>query len=733
MIVTEIIKGRYIDIYCTKKYSFLIENILKYYDTEEYANTCVYYMLYDVNYDIVNKYDKVIFYNVEHLFCYGVDFLKNMGWGNIIKYCLSSNKLLYYWDFDVINYRCIVDNIPEILTYYQFKPLRYVDRPRVTKDDLKKYDAIHIGVTRCISPYRDLVLNRLGWFYQNKDLPDFSLKTIEHSPYSLEELYDEINSCKCVLNIPRISTSGQEQVRMGELISMNCDIFTQTGEYAVSYLSDFIHEIDYTSDAALNDIVNIVPYKDVATQFKNKTKTNYNYSRYVNECFDKWYEKPESYILSTVIAAVKKESLVNTINSIKENNNFNRIQVIIVDISGGDDIEKIYNEQYNYVNFYYIKSNKNSKERAFNIGLKASIGKYINFITSGDTYRSLFLDYVINFLNNNTQYDIYITSYIVGDYNYILTFKENKIGPMLPCCFFRRNIINIDFDENIACSTIIFSGVLCETYNYIHNGFSVTNWEQFGYIMPQKSDDDFIEIKNDLPENVYYVEFTYNHIIAKLNELAYNEYNKCFSKYTRYDIINKIIEKYNFKKYLEIGISFGEAFSKVNCEYKVGVDPNINTPATHYMTSDEYFNNLSVDDKFDVIFIDGLHTAEQCYIDINNAIKHLSDNGYILCHDMHPLNKWLIRKIENWTFSDGCWNGDVYKAFIKFRKEHLDYKCCTLYNCDWGIGIITKGQGTDFECDNIDDISYEEYYNKKEYLMNFVDVEDFLDKLLTDK
>ena len=37
------------------------------------------------------------------------------------------------------------------------------------------------------------------------------------------------------------------------------------------------------------------------------------------------------------------------------------------------------------------------------------------------------------------------------------------------------------------------------------------------------------------------------------------------------------------------------------------------------MTSDTFFKNNK--DKFDVIFLDGLHTYEQTIKDINNAIK----------------------------------------------------------------------------------------------------------------
>ena len=49
------------------------------------------------------------------------------------------------------------------------------------------------------------------------------------------------------------------------------------------------------------------------------------------------------------------------------------------------------------------------------------------------------------------------------------------------------------------------------------------------------------------------------------------------------------------------------------------------------MTSDIFFKNN--EDKFDIIFLDGLHTYEQTIKDINNAIQSIEDDGVILVHD----------------------------------------------------------------------------------------------------
>lgn len=189
----------------------------------------------------------------------------------------------------------------------------------------------------------------------------------------------------------------------------------------------------------------------------------------------------------------------------------------------------------------------------------------------------------------------------------------------------------------------------------------------------------------------------------------------------RYDIINQLISKHGFKTYLEIGIEHGTCFSNIVCENKTGVDPDPRSAATVFMTSDEFFASLAEDTKFDIIFIDGLHQYEQCYRDIVNATKHLNDGGFILCHDMNPLDKLAATS----NYHGGVWNGNVWRSFVKFRQDYQNYSSCLLYDLDWGVGVITKGIGQSIIVD-VDKLTFEDWQNNKQYLMNCMKTEDFL-------
>ena len=131
----------------------------------------------------------------------------------------------------------------------------------------------------------------------------------------------------------------------------------------------------------------------------------------------------------------------------------------------------------------------------------------------------------------------------------------------------------------------------------------------------------------------------------------------------RTDIIQSLIDKVGAENYLEVGVSAGENFRDIKCKNKVGVDPEPSTPATIHTDSDSFFK----DNKrtFDVIFIDGLHHADQVYRDINNSLAVLNDKGFIVCHDMNP----QLEEHQTLPYRGGIWNGDCWKAYVRLRQE----------------------------------------------------------------
>jgi hypothetical protein len=166
---------------------------------------------------------------------------------------------------------------------------------------------------------------------------------------------------------------------------------------------------------------------------------------------------------------------------------------------------------------------------------------------------------------------------------------------------------------------------------------------------------------------------------------------------TRLEIINYLIEQHSLNSYLEIGVSYGEVLNGCIAQNKIGVDPNYEIYKGYcslfHGTSNEFFKELAENAEFDIIFIDGLHEAEQVLADIKNSLTHLSPNGYIVLHDCNPPTKWHTRPYSEFLKDTNTnWNGTVYKGFIEaytqFGLPHYTV------DDDWGVGILQKFPAT---------------------------------------
>lgn len=169
----------------------------------------------------------------------------------------------------------------------------------------------------------------------------------------------------------------------------------------------------------------------------------------------------------------------------------------------------------------------------------------------------------------------------------------------------------------------------------------------------------------------------------------------------RSDIINILIRSLNrTTSYLEIGVRHKvENFALIDADIKVSVDPGYESEINdvdYKMTSDEFFQGLRngivlpSDRKFDVIFIDGSHLADQVDRDIINSLEFLATDGFIVMHDCNPPTEFHASENYHYRLSPSgdFWNGTTWKAFFKARQRTDISSCCI--DTDWGIGIISK-------------------------------------------
>ena len=175
------------------------------------------------------------------------------------------------------------------------------------------------------------------------------------------------------------------------------------------------------------------------------------------------------------------------------------------------------------------------------------------------------------------------------------------------------------------------------------------------------------------------------------------------------EIINHIIEKKGYKSYLEIGTQSGNNFDAIKCEKKTGVDPDPEAKATHHLDSDTFFE--STGEKYDLIFIDGLHTAEQVKKDFINAMEHLTDDGVCILHDTNP-------EKEEWTKVPRVskqWTGDVYKFICNLGADFVSFPF------DYGVTIVKKCDY--FICEK--EVTWEEFNEDRTAALKITNKEKF--------
>ncbi len=146
-------------------------------------------------------------------------------------------------------------------------------------------------------------------------------------------------------------------------------------------------------------------------------------------------------------------------------------------------------------------------------------------------------------------------------------------------------------------------------------------------------------------------------------------------------------------------------------------------------TSDEFFADLPgivLKDGIDVAFVDGLHEWSQVVTDVNNCLRYLNEGGVIVMHDCRPTAEIQTVRPEGLEAAKrspewhGSWTGDVWKSIACLRSSRDDLNIFVL-DCDWGMGIVTRGKPEgllSYSRPDINRLSYQDLVRDRGRILN---------------
>ncbi len=144
--------------------------------------------------------------------------------------------------------------------------------------------------------------------------------------------------------------------------------------------------------------------------------------------------------------------------------------------------------------------------------------------------------------------------------------------------------------------------------------------------------------------------------------------------------IRRVSAHVGAQSYLEIGVNRGKTFLPLDFDVKVAVDPEFKFDVSthqcdgvefHSITSDEYFSLHGGQRKFDIIFLDGMHTFQQTFRDFCSSQSCAHDRTVWLIDDVIPsdvYSAWPSQgeaarfRRRDGVPPRGAWHGDVFKV-----------------------------------------------------------------------
>jgi hypothetical protein len=216
--------------------------------------------------------------------------------------------------------------------------------------------------------------------------------------------------------------------------------------------------------------------------------------------------------------------------------------------------------------------------------------------------------------------------------------------------------------------------------------------------------------------------------------------------------LNQLGKKLAAKTYLEIGVHEGSTFFNTNFATKHAVDPHFKFDTSEFenkktkffsMPSDDYFREHADGLKFDLVFLDGLHTFEQTFRDFCSALTLTHDRSVILLDDTYPsdiYSAWpkpddVARARQVTGDESRLWHGDIYKMVFAIHDFFPMLSYATINTRGNPQTLVWRQARRDFRplMNNLEAISRMTWFDLQRHLetMAFVEEEAGIERVVT--
>jgi len=155
------------------------------------------------------------------------------------------------------------------------------------------------------------------------------------------------------------------------------------------------------------------------------------------------------------------------------------------------------------------------------------------------------------------------------------------------------------------------------------------------------------------------------------------------------------------------------------------------------------FVQMDQNKKFDLIFIDGMHTEEYVDRDIINSLKHLNPGGMVCLHDTVVYRRNSQVELNEYNNELVEWNGTTWKSITKLQYQNLEFY--TIDNGDFGLTCILYIPYHEFlyvpnykspllydyvfvnRDEDGNNIVFDSFTLQGRYIMHVIDVNDFIE------